>query len=274
MKKVMLFAWLGVLAACLAGCADDNAKKMAQLRQFLEERPAPIAATEYRVLPPDVLSVTSLHVPEIHNQRQQVTPDGKINLPLLGEVFVANKTPREIEEAIMAAARQYYEQVDATVQVTAYNSEKIYVFGQVSRPGPQPWTGCDTLLDILAVTQPTTLAWPERIKLVRGGTPQRGGYEPEEWVQEALAATQPSAPTTQPVDLVDGRQVLTINLMDMVTKGDLSHNVLLQPRDVVYVPANPPAEVGLFLQNLLFPVRPVLEAVRVPSTVQGAFSGQ
>jgi len=40
------------------------------------------------------------------------------------------------------------------------------------------------------------------------------------------------------------------------------------------VPANPPAEVGLFLQNLLFPVRPVLEAVRVPSTVQGAFSGQ
>ena len=232
------------LCAAFAGCGSS--KNVKQLRGFLQEPRSEVSATEYRVLPPDVLSVSSRHVSEINNQTQQVRPDGKINLPLVGEIFVAGHTPQEIETSLTEAAKSYYQQVDATVKVVGFNSQRVYVFGQVFRPGPVPWTGNTTLLDVLAQVQPTELAWPQRIKVVRGQEPMRGGYVPASKKGE-------------------GGEEMMVNLMDMVKSGDLSRNVLLQPDDVVYVPPNPFAAVGLTLSNILFPARTVLEAVRIPA---------
>jgi protein involved in polysaccharide export with SLBB domain len=68
-------------------------------------------------------------------------------------------------------------------------------------------------------------------------------------------------------------QMLVINLNDMIRRGDMSHNVQLRPDDVVFVPANPLAKVGLTLQQLLFPIRPALETVRTPAAAGGAVGG-
>jgi protein involved in polysaccharide export with SLBB domain len=170
---------LGVLVGCLLvaaalGCGKDHDR----LKAFLQEPRSPVSGTEYRVLPPDMLQINSIHVSDINNFKVQVRPDGKINLPLLGEVMVAGNTPAEIEAVLKARSREFYEEVDATVQVAEFRSQKIYVFGQVARPGPTPWTGTDTVLDILAQVQPMPTAWPERIVIVRGKTPIRGGYLP------------------------------------------------------------------------------------------------
>ena len=170
---------LGVLVGCLLvaaamGCGGNHKR----LKAFLQEPRSPVSGTEYRVLPPDVLQINSIHVSDINNFKVEVRPDGKINLPLLGEVTVAGNTPREIEAVLMAMSREFYEEVDATVQVAEFKSQKIYVFGQVSRPGPLPWTGTDTVLDVLAQVQPMPTAWPERIVVVRGKPPLRGGYLP------------------------------------------------------------------------------------------------
>ncbi len=238
-KFVQILASI-TLCGLLAGCAGN--KKIEQLRAFLQEPRLEVSATEYRVLPPDVLSISSRHVPEINGQTQQIRPDGKINLPLVGEIFVAGHTPLEIETFLTRAASDYYEQVDATVKVVGYNSQRVYVFGQVLRPGPVPWTGTNTLLDVLAQVQPTELAWPERITVVRGQAPMRGGYMPSGKKK-------------------DGAEKMVIDMMAMVESGDLSHNVFLRPDDVVYVPPNPFAAVGLALNNILFPTRPVFEAV-------------
>jgi len=241
--------------AMVAGCADTE-----KLKAFLEEQRYPVSGTEYRVLPPDVLTISSIHVPEINGNSQQVRPDGKINLPLVGEVYVADMTPKQIEDAIKKAAEKYYEEADSTVQVVGYNSQKIYVFGQVGTPGPQPWTGTDTLLDLLAKVQPTLLAWPERIRVLRGRQPTRGGYLPDTMPAKGVEKGRNKA----------GAKEITVNLMAMMKTGDLSRNILLMPDDIVYVPPNPFAAFGLELQKILFPVRPILEAVRVPATVEGA----
>ena len=250
----------GLIGLCLlGGCYNAN-----EVNAFLRESPSPVVATEYRILPPDVIAIRSTKVPEINGVSQRVRPDGKINLPLVSEITVAGLTPKEIETEIIKAAGEYYESVDATVDVVTYNSQSFYVLGQVLRSGPQPFTGRDTLLHALAIAQPNTLAWPERIRVVRGAHPQQGGY----------ATSQPSKKYhdtgVHPETPDRPRHEMTVNLLAMAKSGDMANNIMLMPGDVVYVPATPFAAVGLALQNLLFPTRPVLEAARVPATLSGA----
>ena len=57
--------------------------------------------------------------------------------------------------------------------------------------------------------------------------------------------------------------------MAMIKHGDMANNIYLLPNDVVYVQPNPFAELGLALQSILYPVRPVLEAARVPAVISG-----
>ena len=263
------------------------------LQAFLQDRPKPVSGVPYRVLPPDVITVRSTYVPEIDGSMQQVRPDGIVNLPLVGEIDVVGEnrtglTPVEIEKRIATMAEKYYERTDATVQVTGYNSQKVYVFGQVGRPGPQPWTGANTVLDVLANSQPNDMAWPEKIILVRGKTPRRGGYlidvddlkKAAEQAPEAGSADAENAPPVVPkaekeADDPDAvtplpkqmeAKVLRVNLTKMYEKGDLSKNVYLQPDDMIYVPPTPLAEIGLALQQLLFPIRPAASAVQLPAS--------
>jgi protein involved in polysaccharide export with SLBB domain len=256
---------LATVASALAGgCYDAK-----ELNAFLQKPRAPVSAVEYRVLPPDVISITSRHVTEIANVTQQIRPDGRVNLPLLGEIDIAGKTPKEIEDLVKDKAKAFYEegQVDATVTVTSYSSQRIFVFGQVTTPGPLPWTGRDTLLDVLAKAQPTFLAWPERIIIIRGDEPQTGGAE----VQMVKSGEKEFHKTGIRPERVDSpRHTMIVNLNAMIVDGDYSNNILLRPNDVVNVQPNPFAAVGLALQSILFPVRPVLEAVRTPAEVQNA----
>jgi protein involved in polysaccharide export with SLBB domain len=95
---------LGVLVGCLVvaaamGCGRNNER----LKAFLQEPRSHVSANEYRVLPPDVILIHSIRVPDINNFRTQVRPDGRINLPLLGEVAVAGNTPAEIETVLKAS---------------------------------------------------------------------------------------------------------------------------------------------------------------------------
>lgn len=259
---------------CLTGCGSSQD----ELAAFVEGQRLPVSGHEYRVLPPDMITIRSVHVPEINGVSERIRPDGYINLPLLGEVDVAGKTPEQIEAVLMERSQEFYELVDATVSVSGYNSQQIYIFGQVGRPGPMAWTGTNTLLDVLAQAQPTTLAWPQRIRVVRGELPRRGGYlsadDIEKRVELARKAGISGTGTAVDDDLSTAEdlkaKVMTVDMKAMVESGDLSHNVLLQPDDVVFVPANPLAAVGLAIQQLLFPVRPGIETIGLPSSAAGA----
>ena len=298
---VLLAALMAILLAM--GCGEEK------LKTFLRQPRSPISGTpyadSYHVLPPDVIGVYSVRVPEINAVRQMVRPDGMVNLPLIGEIMVNDLTPKEIQTKIEEACKKYYTEVDATVQVEAFNSQKVYVFGQVVRPGPQPWTGANTLLDVLAQSTPTPLAWPERIKVVRGARPTRGGVlkhkEAEQLAKQAESAEAPGvakpkmvaeetvpkpgekpAPTGEqpkkkgesPADTYQTKPVvMVVNMHQMVERGDFSKNVLLQPDDVVYVPANPLAWVGLALQQILSPYTQSSDAITDYYTTKRAAEG-
>jgi polysaccharide export outer membrane protein len=96
----------------------------------------PVATpVDYVIGVADVLKVVFAPGPEMSHDAL-VRPDGKISLPLIGDVQAANLTPVQLASEVTKAGRQYVLDARATVIVTAINSRRIYVVGEVGKPGP------------------------------------------------------------------------------------------------------------------------------------------
>lgn len=206
-----------------------------QYSRFLRPHEQIVASGEYRVAPPDVVTVNAPVAPEIDGVAQQIRPDGKITLRLLGEVHVAGLTTKEAAEKIAVQLSRFYQNPEVVVGVAQYASQYFYVFGEVAAPGPKPYTGRDTLMMALSAAQPNTYAWKSRIRV-----------------------TRPGAEGDEPATII-------FNLDEMVASGDMNQDVLLQPGDIVEVPPTPIAWVGHQVRALLYPVSPVLRAYDTPA---------
>jgi len=79
-----------------------------------------------------------------------VRPDGKISLPVLNDVQAAGLTPEELADAVKKAAAKYITGADVTVIVKEIRSRKVYVVGEVGKPGSYPLTSTMTVLQIIA----------------------------------------------------------------------------------------------------------------------------
>lgn len=99
----------------------------------------------YKIGPSDVLDVTVYKAPEL-SRSVQVGTDGMINLPLIGDVRVANKTPSSVEREVASKyGSGYLKSPHITVFVKEYNSSRVTVDGAVRQPGVYPTRGHDTL---------------------------------------------------------------------------------------------------------------------------------
>lgn len=79
-----------------------------------------------------------------------VRPDGKISLPLLNDIQAAGLTPEQLRLALTEAAGKYIEEPTVTVVVKAINSRRVFITGQVAKPGPYLLTSPTTVLQALA----------------------------------------------------------------------------------------------------------------------------
>jgi polysaccharide biosynthesis/export protein len=98
----------------------------------------------------DVLGVNVWKEPDI-SRSIPVRPDGKISLPLVGEVQAAGQTPLKLEQDIAGKLRGYISEPEVTVMVERINSEKFNILGQVAKPGSYPLTNSATVLDAIAL---------------------------------------------------------------------------------------------------------------------------
>jgi polysaccharide export outer membrane protein len=80
-----------------------------------------------------------------------VRPDGKISLTLLNDIQAAGLTPNQLRESLISAAARYVTDPSVTVIVKSINSRKVYVTGQVNKPGPYLLNDNMTILQMLAV---------------------------------------------------------------------------------------------------------------------------
>ena len=80
-----------------------------------------------------------------------VRPDGKISLPLLNDVTAAGLTPSQLRDRLTESSRKFVEDPNVTVVVRQMNSRKVFITGEVVKPGFYPLTGPATVLQLIAI---------------------------------------------------------------------------------------------------------------------------
>jgi polysaccharide export outer membrane protein len=98
----------------------------------------------------DVLAINVWKEPDF-SRSIQVRSDGKISLPLLGEVQAAGLTPLQLEQVLVTKLGDYITKPQVTVMVEQTNSKKFNILGQVTRPGSYSLALAPTIVDAIAL---------------------------------------------------------------------------------------------------------------------------
>ena len=151
-----------VMTACLGAPVVAQAPKPPAATPPTPRKPAPPAGNataaaptgvpvtaDYVIGPDDVITVVVWKEEDVSGDFT-VRPDGKISLPLMNDIAVAGLTPEQLRARVMEAASKFIEDPTVTIVVKEINSRKVYVMGQVAKPGPYPLTGPTTVLQVLA----------------------------------------------------------------------------------------------------------------------------
>jgi polysaccharide export outer membrane protein len=98
----------------------------------------------------DVLAISVWKEPDI-SRSVPVRSDGKISLPLVGELQASGQTPRALQQEITKKLESYISEPEVTVIVSESKSQKINILGMVVKPGAYMLTGQTTVLDAIAM---------------------------------------------------------------------------------------------------------------------------
>jgi polysaccharide export outer membrane protein len=115
------------------------------------EQAAVTGPAVYKIGPGDVLDVSVFKVPEL-SKTVTVADSGTVNLPLVGEVAAAGRTPQDVERDLTQKfGAKYLQSPQVTVAIKEYNSQRITVDGAVRRPGVFPYRSSVSLLQVIAM---------------------------------------------------------------------------------------------------------------------------
>ncbi len=136
--------------------------------------PAAVATPQYTIGSGDVLNIQVWKEKDL-SQIVVVRPDGKISLPLLGEVYVVGKEPSQLEDLIQARLQTMVVEPRVTVTVAEIHSRMVYITGEIARPGAYPLNTPITVLQLIAQAGGLTeFASKKKIHVLRAGGPAGG----------------------------------------------------------------------------------------------------
>jgi polysaccharide export outer membrane protein len=147
---------LALMAACCCGMFAQAAQS-----QVGTTPPAPRALGSnlpptgaripqmYKIGVDDILTISVWHEPDL-SRTVPVRPDGRISLPLVGEVQAAGNTATALEDQLKTALAKFVKDPELTVMVAEIRSQRVNVIGEVSHPGTFPLTQSTGVLDALA----------------------------------------------------------------------------------------------------------------------------
>ena len=202
---------LGVLAAqqpaqdqqpAATQAAEDNTKPAAE-NPGEEKGVTPVAPVDpkaYIIGAEDIISIRVWREPE-NSGLFTVRPDGKISVPLIGEIAAAGLTPEKLSESIAQGLQKVMVHPEVTVGVERVNSKKYYIQGEVNKPGSYPLVIDTTVLEALV---------------------NAGGFR--------------EFANTKKIIILRGTERLKFNYHE-VTKGKkMEQNILVKPGDQIIVP--------------------------------------
>ena len=162
------------LSACLLAAAEGqaNAKTSAKPKDKgkaadpTQSQQASGASADYVIGPDDSLHISVWKEQEL-TEAVPVRPDGKISMPLLGDVQAAGLTPTQLADSITEKLKKYISDPRVTIVVTDMKSQRIYVLGEVLHTGPMPLLPDMTVLQALASAGFTQFANTKGIYILR-----------------------------------------------------------------------------------------------------------
>jgi polysaccharide biosynthesis/export protein len=182
--------------------------------------PAVAPTTEYRIQAGDELEIKFFYSPTL-NEKVTVRPDGRISLQLIPEFVVADLTPAALTERLTQLYSKELKQPQVTVIVHGFASQRVYVDGEVGKPGMLPLQGVTTVLQAIA---------------------QAGGAKESARLDEVVVIRRgaPSKPVAFRVDLKKA-----------YSGSDLAQDVKLAPFDVIFVPRSRVANVNSWMDQYI-----------------------
>jgi polysaccharide export outer membrane protein len=203
MNKILRIAALAVLAVAASAVSVAGAQD---------------TSTEYKIGPKDLLEITVLGVQEINKLVVRVSEEGRITLPLLGEIEVGNLTKFEVEKKLAGlAGEKIILKPQVTVHILEYLSRRVSVVGAVEKPGPFELLGRQTVLAAISGAGGLTRDAGEEIIIIR---------------------QLPRGDSTSIRIPIDG----------LFIQGDPKLNLVLEPGDVINVPVDKAVLIYVFGQ--------------------------
>jgi polysaccharide biosynthesis/export protein len=166
---------------------------------------APAAAVDstYVIGPEDVLHIAVWKEADL-TATEPVRADGKISLPLLNDVQAAGLTPMQLSESLTEKLKKFVADPRVTVVVTAINSKKVYMLGEVSHAGAMTMSPNMTVMQALASAGINQFANTKKIYVLRTESGKKVKYP--------------------------------VNYRKLVKGQDIEHDYSLQPGDTIVVP--------------------------------------
>jgi len=112
---------------------------------------APIDPRTYIIGAEDILQIRVWREPDLSGP-VAVRPDGKISMPLIGDLQASGLTPEKLAEAIRGGLTKFVTEPEVMVQVASVNSKKYFLSGEVQRPGSYPLVVPTTIAEALAIS--------------------------------------------------------------------------------------------------------------------------
>lgn len=187
---------------------------------------APEAQAVYRITRGDELNFRFVYTPEL-NISAVVRSDGRLALPLLGDLRVEGLTIAELTEQVQQGLAEQVRRPQVVINVQGMGSQRVFVGGEVVRPGVQPLVGPLTVLQaVMAAEGLREGAAPAQVLLLRRG---------------AQGDTTP----------------IPVNLAQLMAGAPEARDVPLQPYDVVVVPRSGIANLNLWVDQYIRRALPI-----------------
>ncbi|MGB2630624.1 MAG: polysaccharide biosynthesis/export family protein [Candidatus Omnitrophota bacterium] len=203
--NILLF--LLIVSVCLgsAGCSRFQ-KPSKPLDYSLYNPETAVSGTgEYVIGVRDTLEIAVWRCPELDSTVTVRPEDGKITIPLVGEVKAKGLTPRELALEISRKIAYYVKEPRIAVGVSKIGDKKVFLLGEVGKNGSFRLERGDRIIDLITRAGGFTEdAVPSCTHIVRGG--------------------------------FDDSKIIRVNLARLIHKADISQNIYLEEGDIVYVP--------------------------------------
>ena len=190
----------------------------------------------YRIKAGDDLEIRFFYNPEL-NDKVIVRPDGFISLQLIGELAILDMTPGELTSTLQQRYEPMIQRPSITVTVRGFAAERVYVDGEVNKPGLIALTGKVTVMQAIAMA---------------------GGYKDSARLHEIILIRR--GPSNEPL-------AIPIDLAEIINGKNMGQDILLLPYDIVFLPKSPIANVNmwvtLYIKNNL-PISPAFGVYYVP----------